>query len=81
MLRGKLRAQVKEGGKHTKYLIYYQGQTLAITIISCGAKEYSEDLLGAMSRQLKVSRSQLQYLLDCPWDYERYAQHVASGEH
>lgn len=66
-----------EKGDH-KYYLYYtlEGRKTAIfTKISHGKKEYDDALLGQMAKQLRINRSFLNGLFDCPKsqiDYEDY---------
>ena len=77
MLSRKLGAQVEEGSKHTKYKIVHDGILISSTALSRSYTEVSNKLLSKIARSdLRVSRSQLQLLLDCPWSYEDYIQHV-----
>lgn len=60
---------VDEGGNHTKLIFRHKKQTQAImTILSRGQKEYDNNLLGMMARELKLTKKQLLGLIDCPID-------------
>jgi hypothetical protein len=80
MLRSKLQAVVREGGKHTRYMIEHQGQVVALMVMSHGASEIGEPLLARMAREVGVSRRQFQLLLDCPMSYEEYIDHVGKSD-
>ena len=44
------------------------------TILSHGRKEYGDSLLAQMAKQLRISRSELNNLLDCPLTEDAYRQ-------
>lgn len=58
---------------HNYFILYVDGKKTSIrTRISHGKKEYGENLLQAMSKQLKLSRVLFDDLLDCPLSYNDY---------
>jgi hypothetical protein len=58
---------------HTYLFLYVDGRKSSIhTKISHGIKEYGDNLLSLMSRQLHLSTKQLDDLLDCPLSYDDY---------
>ena len=58
---------------HTYLFFSVEGQKSSIhTKISHGNKEYSDNILSLVARQLHISSKQLDDLLDCPLSYERY---------
>lgn len=64
-----------EGSNHTKYFFYYQGKkTSVFTILSRGSghKTYGQSLLGRMSKQLKLTNSQFEDLIECPLKKKDY---------
>jgi hypothetical protein len=69
---------VKKGFKTTQrdhtYLFLYVGdrKSRIHTKISHGIKEYGDNLLSLVARELKISPKQLDDLLDCPLSYESY---------
>ena len=76
MLTGKLKAEVTEGGSHTKYKIVEDGRVVASTILSRNHQEISDNLLSRIAgKQLFVSNKQMRLLLDCPWKREDYIAH------
>jgi len=76
MLQGKLHAEVRERGPHTKYFVWYQGRTVSRTQLSRGHKEIDDTILSQICHQLHINRKQLRLLLDCPWKCEDYIDHV-----
>lgn len=66
-----------EGGNHTKYFFYYNGKkTSVFTFLSRGSgyKNYGKELLGQMSKQLKLTNSQFDELIKCPLKEKDYIQ-------
>jgi hypothetical protein len=69
---------VKKGFKsfqrhHTYLFLYVDGRKSRVhTKISHGIKEYGDDLLPLVARELKISPKQLDELLSCPLTYEGY---------
>ncbi len=80
MLTGKLRAEIEEGSKHTKYRIYHGAMLLATTALPRSYPEIGEGLLSQISKDLYVSRNQLQLLLRCPMSLQDYVDHVLREE-
>jgi hypothetical protein len=63
----------KEETHHEMYWLMVEGKRTAIrTRISHGKKEYGENLLGQMARQLRLRRRDFDDLLDCPLSEEGY---------
>jgi hypothetical protein len=59
---------------HKWLWFYYKGKKTTIkTKLSHGVSDYGDNLLGFMARQLKLQKRQLDLLLDCPMDAEKYA--------
>jgi len=64
---------ISEQRDHTYLFLRVEGRKSRIhTKISHGIKEYGDNLLSIMSRQLYLSTKQLNDLLDCPLSYEEY---------
>jgi hypothetical protein len=61
-----------ENSDHTFF--YYEDNQNIFTKISHGSKykSYGDDLLGKMSRQLKITKSELLKFIDCPLRKEDY---------
>ena len=58
---------------HTYYILYVNGRKTSVrTKVSHGIREYGKSLLGQMSKQLGVSRRQLDRLIECPMSEEEY---------
>ncbi len=49
-------------------------KTMIYTKISHGEKEIGDPLLSAMARQLRLTRNQLNDLIDCPLQYGDYVK-------
>jgi len=66
-----------EGSKHTKYFFYYKGKkTSVFTFLSRGSshKNYGKELLDKMSKQLKLTNSQFEELIECPLTEKDYIE-------
>lgn len=60
---------------HEMYWLYVGGKKTGVrTRISRGIKEYGDDLLGAMARQLRVRRAELDDLILCPMSAGDYVE-------
>ncbi|BAD84560.1 hypothetical protein TK0371 [Thermococcus kodakarensis KOD1] len=68
--------QKKEGGRHTKYILYVEGKkTRVITVFSRGRdkKELGNDLLRRIKKQLHLEEDDMfQDFVECPLTYEDY---------
>lgn len=63
----------KENTHHEMYWYFYNGKKTSIrTRLSHGYKEYSDNLLGLIARQLHLKKSELEDLIDCPLTKEQY---------
>ena len=64
---------IEEQKDHSYFFLHVEGRKSTIrTKISHGEKEYGDNLLSLISRQLHLSSRQLDELLDCPMSYEEY---------
>jgi hypothetical protein len=60
-------------GDHTFLFLSVEGRKSSIrTKISHGNKEYGDNILSLVARQLRITTKQLDDLLDCPMSYEDY---------
>lgn len=60
-------------GDHTFLFLSVEGRKSSIrTKISHGNKEYGDNILSLVARQLRITTKQLDDLLDCPLSYEDY---------
>lgn len=66
---------------HECFWLYVEGrQTSVKTRLSYGIREYGDDLLAQLKKQLGVSKPQLHALVGCPLTYDEYVAHlVGSG--
>lgn len=68
--------QKKEGGRHTKYILYVEGKkTRIITVFSRSRdkKELGNDLLRRIKKQLHLEENEMfQDFVECPLTYEDY---------
>jgi len=56
---------------HTYYFLCDENKKTGIfTKLSHGMKEYSRDLLSQMAKQLSLSNTEFEQLLDCPINHE-----------
>jgi len=57
---------------HTYYVLYYGSRKTSImTKVSHGIKEYGDDLLSQMAKQLSLTKPEFEQLVDCPLTQER----------
>lgn len=72
----------KSNNHHEMYLFYYKNKKTSVrTRLSHGAKEYGDNLLAQMAKQVKLDRSQFDNLINCPLTEKGYAQHLISRGH
>jgi hypothetical protein len=72
----------KSNNHHEMYLFYYENKKTSVrTRLSHGAKEYSDNLLAQMAKQVKLDRSQFDDLIDCPLTAKGYVQHLIAKGH
>ena len=57
---------------HVYHLWVGNKKTGVRTYLSFGAKEYNDSLLGFVAKQLRLRRSELDDLIDCPISGEQY---------
>jgi predicted RNA binding protein YcfA (HicA-like mRNA interferase family) len=66
---------IKSDSKDVYYRLYIGGKkTQIFTKISHGEREIHDGLLGAMARQVRLTRKQFNELIDCPLQKEQYVQ-------
>ncbi len=64
---------VQEERDHSYFFLHVEGRKSSIrTKISHGSKEYGDNLLSLVARQLCLSKIELNDLLDCPLRHEDY---------
>jgi len=69
---------------HQIYFLYFKDKKTSIfTKISHGSKykTYSDSLLGLMSRQLRLKKSELLKLIDCSINYQNYIKILIERGH
>ena len=67
---------------HIYYFLYHEGRKTQIhTKISHNEKDIDSSLLSQMARQLKVSKSQFNDLLDCPLTADAYLEFLIAERH
>jgi len=63
---------------HEMYWLIVEGvKTPVHTYLSHGIREYGSALLGMMARELKLRRSELNALIECPLSQDDYMQLLA----
>ena len=73
---------VAEHNDHVFYTLYVNGvKTAVYTKISHGEKEIVDPLLGVMARQLKIIKSQLVNLIECPLTQPEFLKILRAGGH
>jgi tRNA/tmRNA/rRNA uracil-C5-methylase (TrmA/RlmC/RlmD family) len=64
---------VQENRDHSFLFLFVEGRKSSIrTKISHGSKEYGDNLLSLVARQLHLSNKELDDLIDCPLCHEDY---------
>lgn len=68
---------------HKKLILFVNGQKTSIrTKVSHGKKEYGDQLLALVKRQLKLDSShQLLELIDCPMSTKEYVEYLELNNH
>jgi hypothetical protein len=61
-----------EERRHRVYLLEVRGKTVAQTLMSHGARELDDRLLGLVARQMGVTLSQLKALVKCTLSRDDY---------
>ena len=62
---------------HRVFWLYHGGRKTGVkTRLSHGTKDYGDSLLAQIKRQLRISKSQLLDLVQCPMSYEAYVEHL-----
>ncbi|MGH9891563.1 MAG: hypothetical protein ACREA0_06190 [bacterium] len=67
----------RDGRNHDVLRLYYKGRKTGLfTIVSRGKeyKDYNDPLLAKMSRHLRITRAQLNLLIDCDMDGPSYIE-------
>jgi hypothetical protein len=65
----------EDNSRHLHFRLHVDGEkTHIFTVISHGAQECSDHLLGIMAKQLKLSRAELNNLIDCAMSGEAYIE-------
>lgn len=67
---------VRSNKHHRMFRFYYKGKKTPVkTRLSHGAKEYNDNLLGQMKKQLKLpEKQQLIDFIECPLDEKKYGE-------
>ena len=73
-LTGKLGFEEEPGRSHMKYRLYRSGQLIAATVISHGASELTDNLIGLMARGLCIQTRVLKLIYECPYGLDEYLQ-------
>lgn len=72
----------EENTHHEMYWLRVDGKRTSIrTRISNGKKEYGDNLLAQMARQVKLTRDEFDDLVDCPLSKEAYAKKLMEAGH
>lgn len=72
----------KSNNHHEMYLFYHKGKKSSVrTRLSHGAKEYSENLLAQMAKQVRLDRGQFDDFIECPLTEEEYIEHLLAKGH
>jgi len=63
-------------GPHDKYRLEVDGQWMAHTLISGGASDLSDSILGQIARQLGVTRREVYEMVGCSMGLEAYLERL-----
>jgi len=67
---------------HEMYWLWVDDKKTSIrTLLSFGSREYGDNLLGCMARQLKLKRAELDELIECPLGKSEYQQLLIKHGH
>jgi len=68
----------RRDNSHHEFLWLYVGEqrTSVKTYLSHSIREYGDDLLAKVKKQLGVSKRQLLALVNCPLTYDEYVSHL-----
>lgn len=70
----------RDNSKDIYFRLYVDGKkTVVWTKISHGENEIHDGLLGAMARQVRLTRKHFNELLDCPLQHEDYVKILAAS--
>jgi hypothetical protein len=74
--------QVIECSHHEMLWLFAHGKKTSIrTRLSHGSDEYDDGLLGLMAKQLKLKRSELNSLIECPMSGDEYLNSLLQQGH
>jgi len=81
--RNKLDSQLKRKGfisqerDHTFYFLHYKNKKTSVyTKLSHSISEYGNNLLSKMARQLSLTSSEFENLLECPMTYDNLIERL-----
>lgn len=67
--------QCDDTSNHIRYRLYVDGKKTPIhTMISHNRRPIPDNLLSSMARELRITRAELQDLIDCPLTEEAYVR-------
>lgn len=71
----------REGSRHRVFFHCVDGRKTGIhTMLSRGASDYPDNLLGAMAKQLKLRKKELLGLIDCDLSEDGYVRLLGERE-
>ena len=73
--------RVYEGDHHFLFLYIGGKKTAVRTRISHGSKEYGDNLLSLVARQLHLTKDELMNLIDCPMTHNEYVATLKRNGH
>lgn len=72
----------QDSSHHRHFWFYYKGRKTRIkTFTSHGKREYDDWLLSQVKKQLRLTKSQLMDLIECPMTEDDYTQHLIRAGH
>lgn len=73
---------MKEDKKHKMFFLYYGDKRTSIyAMTSHGIKEYGENLLAKMAREIKLNRNELDDLIECPLQKDDFIEKLKKDGH
>ena len=67
---------------HEFYRLYVDNKKTSVqTSLSFGSKEYGDNLLGLVARQVRLKKGELEEFIECPLTGEDYVQLLVERDH
>lgn len=67
---------------HEVYRLYIDDKKTSVhTSLSFGSKEYGDNLLGLVARQVRLKKGELEELIECPLSSQEYIRLLVQRDH